>query len=76
VTVSSEGGPGGRRLHVVYLNHVAQMSGGEIALLRLLPALADRVEAHVILAGPGPLVEKLRQGRVKVEVLPMAPEGS
>jgi glycosyltransferase involved in cell wall biosynthesis len=35
------------RLRVVYLDHVARLSGGEIALLRLLPHL-DRVTPHVV----------------------------
>lgn len=60
----------GRRLRVVYLDHVAILSGGEIALLRLLDTL-DEVDAHVILAADGPLVERLRSAGVSVEVLPM-----
>ena len=60
----------GRRLRVVYLDHVAILSGGEIALLRLLDTL-DEVDAHVILAQDGPLVERLRSAGVSVEVLPM-----
>jgi glycosyltransferase involved in cell wall biosynthesis len=59
-----------RRLRVVYLDHVAQLSGGELALLRLITALTD-VEAHVILAEDGPLVDRLLQIGVSVEVLPM-----
>jgi glycosyltransferase involved in cell wall biosynthesis len=59
-----------RKLRVVYLDHVAQLSGGELALLRLLKALTD-VEAHVILAEEGPLVDSLLQAGVSVEVLPM-----
>ena len=58
------------RLRVVYLDHVARLSGAEIALLRLLPAL-KRVNAHVILAEDGPLVTRLRAAGVSVEVLPM-----
>ena len=41
--------PEGRPL-VVFVNHVARLSGGEIALTRLLPALAPTVDGHVILA--------------------------
>jgi glycosyltransferase involved in cell wall biosynthesis len=63
--------PGGqRKIRVVYLGHVAQLSGGEIALVRLLQALED-VEAHVILAEDGPLVARLLAAGVSVEVLPM-----
>jgi glycosyltransferase involved in cell wall biosynthesis len=69
--VSSEGGTRPRKLRVVYLDHVAQLSGGELALLRLLTALSA-VEAHVILAEDGPLVDRLLQAGISVEVLPLA----
>jgi glycosyltransferase involved in cell wall biosynthesis len=59
-----------RRPRVVYLDHTAALSGGELALLRLIPALD--VDAHVILAEHGPLAEKLEAAGVSVEVLPMA----
>jgi glycosyltransferase involved in cell wall biosynthesis len=59
-----------RRMRVVYLDHVAQISGGEIALLRLLPHL-DEVDAHVILAEHGPFADRLVQAGVSVEVLRM-----
>jgi glycosyltransferase involved in cell wall biosynthesis len=60
-----------RELRVVYLDHVARLSGGEIALLRLLPHLR-RVNAHVILGEEGPLVARLAQAGISVEVLPIA----
>jgi glycosyltransferase involved in cell wall biosynthesis len=60
-----------RQLRVVYLDHVARLSGGEIALLRLLPHLR-RVNAHVILGEEGPLVARLAQAGISVEVLPIA----
>ena len=63
---------GRRPLRVVYLDHVARMSGGEIALLRLLPALPPHVQPLVLLGEDGPLVGKLRDAGVEVEVLPMA----
>ncbi len=59
------------RLRVVYLDHVARLSGGEIALLRLLPYL-ERVNAHVILGEEGPLATRLQQAGISVEVLPIA----
>lgn len=59
-----------RRMRVVYLDHVAQLSGGEIALLRLLPHLPE-VETHVILAEDGPLADALVQAGISTEVLPM-----
>lgn len=57
------------KLRIVYLDHCAQLSGGEIALARLLPALG--VDAHVVLAERGPLVDMLMRDGVSVEVLPM-----
>jgi glycosyltransferase involved in cell wall biosynthesis len=58
-----------RKPRVVYLDHCAQLSGGELALARLLPALD--VDAVVILAEDGPLVDRLRADCLKVEVLPL-----
>lgn len=68
--LSSNHGGVSPKLRVVYLDHVAQLSGGELALLRLLKALTD-VEPHVILAEEGPLVDRLVQAGISVEVLPM-----
>ena len=60
-------------LHVVYVGHTARLSGGELALVRLLPALRSYgVDPYVILGEDGPLVEELRGVGVTVEVLPMA----
>jgi len=59
------------RLRVVYLDHCAQLSGGELALLTLLPELHD-VDAHVILGEEGPLVARLLGRGVSVEVLVLA----
>jgi glycosyltransferase involved in cell wall biosynthesis len=59
------------KLRVVYLDHCAEMSGGELALARLLPAL-EGVESHVMLAEDGPLVSRLVRSGISVEVLPMA----
>jgi glycosyltransferase involved in cell wall biosynthesis len=61
------------RLRVVFLGHTAVLSGGEIALATLLPALD--VDAHVILGEDGPLAERLRQGGATVEILPLAARG-
>ena len=63
----------GRRLRVVFVDHVARLSGGEIALLRLLPALMSEIDVHVVLGEDGPLVERLRSKGISVEVLPLAP---
>ena len=53
---------------VVYLDHCSALSGGELALVRLLAAM-EGVEAHVILAEEGPLVPLLLQEGISVEVL-------
>ncbi|HEX3517702.1 MAG TPA: glycosyltransferase family 4 protein [Solirubrobacteraceae bacterium] len=60
------------RPRVVYLDHIARLSGGEIALLRLLPHMGG-VNAHVILGEDGPLAERLTQAGISVEILPIAP---
>ncbi len=60
---------------VVYLDHVARMSGGEIALARVLPSLAGVIDPHVILGEDGPLVDRLRQSGISVEVIPMLAAG-
>lgn len=62
-----------RPISVVYLDHVAQLSGGELALARLLPALAE-VDAHVILGADGPLVEHLQEAGISAEVMALAPK--
>src|SRR4051812_47170014 len=57
---------------VVFVDHVARISGGEIALLRLLPALANHVDVHVVLGEDGPLVARLREAGITTEILPLA----
>jgi glycosyltransferase involved in cell wall biosynthesis len=61
------------RLRVIFLDHIARLSGGEIAMLRLLPALAADVDIHVVLGEDGPLVARLRAAGVSAEVMPLAP---
>lgn len=63
---------GGRPLRVTYLDHVARLSGAEIALVRLLEAAGPELEATVILAENGELVERLGAAGARVEVLPLA----
>jgi glycosyltransferase involved in cell wall biosynthesis len=53
----------------VFVDHVARLSGGEIALARMLPALSDHVDVRVILGEDGPLVDRLRDNDIEVEVL-------
>jgi len=60
-----------RRVSVVYLDHCAELSGGEIALARLLSAL-DSVNALVLLGEDGPLEHRLRAIGVAVEVLKLS----
>ena len=62
--------PAPARRRVVYLDHTARLSGGELALLRLLPHLSD-VDPHVILAEDGPLANALVAEGISVEVMPM-----
>jgi glycosyltransferase involved in cell wall biosynthesis len=63
--------PAPRKLRVVYIDHCARLSGGELALLRLLPAL-EGVDAHVVLGEDGRFVDKPRQAGISVEVLAIA----
>ena len=58
---------------VVYLDHTAKWSGGEIALLRTLEAL-DRVRVTpvVVLAEEGPFAERLREAQIETHVLPLS----
>src|SRR6266550_2055806 len=58
------------RPRVVFVNHCARLSGGELALLRLLPAL-EQVDLHVILGEDGTLVRRLHETGISAEVLPM-----
>ncbi len=60
-----------KRLRVVYLDHVARLSGGEIALMRLLTRF-EHVNPHVILGEDGPLAVRLQTAGVSLEVLPLA----
>jgi glycosyltransferase involved in cell wall biosynthesis len=58
---------------VVFVNHCARLSGGELALERLLRALGDAVEPHVVLGEAGPLLHRLERAGVATEVLPLVP---
>lgn len=58
------------RLSVVYVGHSAQLSGAELALANLLPALLE-VDPLVVLAEDGPLVERLRGQGIETVVLPL-----
>ena len=56
---------------MAFIDHCAQLSGAELALARLLPALGE-VDARVVLAEDGDLVARLRAANVAVDVLPLA----
>jgi glycosyltransferase involved in cell wall biosynthesis len=58
------------RTRVVFIDHCARLSGGELALARIIEALD--VDAHVILGEDGPLVPRLQASGISVEVLPLA----
>ena len=70
--MSGSGGATGP-VRVLYLDHTARLSGGEIALARLL-ATIDRlaIEPIVALAEDGPLVERLRAQAVETYVVPLS----
>ena len=57
-------------LRVLFIDHVARVSGAEIELVRLLEAAED-VEATVVLAEHGPLEARLLGVGASVEVLPL-----
>jgi glycosyltransferase involved in cell wall biosynthesis len=57
------------RPRVVVLNHTAKLSGGELALLRLIEATVDDIDFHVILAEDGPLVQELANTGASTELL-------
>jgi glycosyltransferase involved in cell wall biosynthesis len=59
------------KLRVVFIDHVARLSGGELALLHLLPALSSEIDMHVILGEDGPLVTRLRDAGISAEVMPL-----
>jgi asparagine synthase (glutamine-hydrolysing) len=61
------------RLRVAFVDHCAELSGGELSLLELLRALRD-VDSHTILATDGPLSGRLRRQSSSVEILPMRSE--
>jgi glycosyltransferase involved in cell wall biosynthesis len=63
--------PAARKPRIVFLDHCARLSGGELALLRLVRGLGHEVDAHVILGEDGPLAAKLRLAGISSEVLEM-----
>jgi PAS domain S-box-containing protein len=69
----SESHSGENAIPILYLDHTARLSGGEIALVRLLSSV-DRSKIHpiVLLAEQGPLVERLTDSGIETHVLPLS----
>jgi glycosyltransferase involved in cell wall biosynthesis len=69
----AEESPAYRQLRVCYLDHTAKLSGGEIALARLLETI-DRtaIDPWVILAEEGKLADRLRAAGIRVDVVPLS----
>ena len=62
------------RKRILYVDHTAKMSGGEIALLNMLEYLdMTRFEPLVLLISDGPLREKLESARIETCLLPISP---
>lgn len=62
------------RHRILYIDHCALMSGGEIALLNLVKALdRSRFEPIVLLCSDGPLVDHLGSAQVETHVIPLDP---
>ena len=63
------------QIRVLFIDHTAQLGGGELALLRLLSSLdRSRIEPVVVLAEEGPLLVALREAGIAVQVLPLDAE--
>jgi len=68
-----EEAPTYRQLRVCYLDHTAKLSGGEIALARLLETIDRKaIDPWVILAEDGSLAERLRAIGIRVDVVPLS----
>ncbi len=58
---------------ILFLDHTAQLGGGELALLSLAQRLdRRRFHSEVILFADGPLATALRESNIAVEILPLA----
>jgi glycosyltransferase involved in cell wall biosynthesis/PAS domain-containing protein len=68
-----EEAPTYRLLRVCYLDHTAKLSGGEIALARLLETIDRKaIDPWVILAEDGSLAERLRAIGIRVDIVPLS----
>ncbi len=62
------------RRRILYVDHTAKMSGGEIALLNMLGHMdRTRFDPLVLLISDGPLREKLEAVQIETYLLPIAP---
>jgi glycosyltransferase involved in cell wall biosynthesis/GT2 family glycosyltransferase len=62
---------GDSELTVLFVDHCAQLSGGELALARLVTGLGSNITSHVVLGEDGPLEERMRAAGAIVEVMPL-----
>lgn len=61
--------------NILFFDHTAQLSGGELALLGLVRNLdKSKFKATVVLGAEGPLAEKIRDSSIDVVILPLDPE--
>ena len=62
------------RRRILYVDHTAKMSGGEIALLNMLGHLdRSRFDPLVVLISDGPLRESLEAAQIETYLLPISP---
>lgn len=67
------GVPPARRTRILYVDHTAKMSGGEIALLNLMVHLdLQHFDPLVVLSEDGPMREKLEEAGIETHILPIA----
>ena len=58
---------------ILFVDHTAQMGGGEIALLNLVRALRQsRVEPVVVLFSDGPLAARLAEAEIEIHILQLS----
>ena len=62
-----------KKINVLYLDHTAKWSGGEIALFRSLTAIDKNIiNPHVLLDEEGEFANKMRYIGVKTEIFPLS----
>ena len=64
-------------MRILFLDQFSELGGGQHALLDTVDAVQLRGwEPHVLLPGPGPLVDALQSRNVAVAEIPCGPYGS